>query len=274
MPFHVPNEDPHPMLELLHAPARGKRRPVDLLLVHGICVGAWIWEAHFLPYLAEAGYDVHAVSLRGHGGSPGRAALHNYGLADYAADVAQAAARIGRPVVVVGHSLGGAVVQHAIARGTRFAAAALLSSVPPYGLMPANFAMLTRQPRLWRELMLMASAGVRQADPEVLRAGLFAGRISPEHFAAFAARAGDESGRVAFDLQGWPPFAPLPWLAPRMLVMGGTADHFVGVPDLWATAACYGTHPVLLPGLSHTLMIDPDWRHAADALLGWLDRLG
>ncbi|CAH2600445.1 putative Lysophospholipase [Rhodovastum atsumiense] len=259
-------------LEVLRAPARGTPRPVDLLLVHGICVGAWIWERHFLPGLAAAGYNVHALSLRGHAGSPGRDGLHGYGLAHYAEDVRAVAAEIGRPVVVVGHSLGGAVVQTAIAGGARFAGAVLMASVPPYGLWPANLAMLTRHPRLWREVAVMSVAGVRHADPAVLRDGLFANRISAAEFAAFAARAHDESRFIGLELQGWRPFAPPAWMAPPMLVMGGGEDRFVGLSDLWMTAAWYGTNPDVLPGLSHTMMMDPDWPRALDCILAWLER--
>lgn len=53
-----------------------------VLLVHGVCVGAWVWEEHFMPYLADAGFEVHALSLRGHGASEGRARLDDWGLSD------------------------------------------------------------------------------------------------------------------------------------------------------------------------------------------------
>jgi pimeloyl-ACP methyl ester carboxylesterase len=92
-------------LEVLHASGHGRSRPVDLLFVHGICVGAWVWERHFLPAFAAAGYNVHAVSLRGHAGSPGREDLPSFGLSEFAQDLAQVTATIGRPVVAVGHSL-------------------------------------------------------------------------------------------------------------------------------------------------------------------------
>jgi pimeloyl-ACP methyl ester carboxylesterase len=261
-------------LEVLHASGHGRSRPVDLLLVHGICVGAWVWERHFLPAFAAAGYNVHAVSLRGHAGSPGRKDLAGFGLSEFAEDLAEVTRSIGRPVVAVGHSLGGAVVQNAIAAGTPFAGGVLMASVPPYGLLAANLAMLARKPLLWREIVRMSVSGIRQADPAVMRDGLFANRISPEAFAMFAAFAHDESPRVALELQGFRPFAPPLWLAPPMLVLGGTEDRFVGVSDLWMTAAWYGTVPVVLSDLSHTIMWDPLWQRAADAVLGWLEQSG
>jgi pimeloyl-ACP methyl ester carboxylesterase len=225
-------------IELLSHAAEGPPRPVDVLLVHGISVGAWVWRPHFMPYLAQAGYRVHAVGLRGHGGSDGRDRLAATGLRDYVADVTDAAAHIGRPVVAVGHSLGGAVVQSAIAAGTPIAGAVLMASVPPQGLLPASLAMLLFRPRLWREVAVLATQGVAHADPDVLRDGLFADRITPAAFAAFAGHTQDESPLVGWELQVGRPFAPLPWLAPPTLVLAGAQDRFLTLADAWATAAC------------------------------------
>ena len=257
-------------LEVLHAPGRGRPRDVDILLVHGIFVGAWVWEKTFMPYLAEAGYNVHAVSLRGHGKSCGADRLGTLTLSDYTTDLLEAASAIGRPVIAVGHSMGGAVVQNAISSGARFAGAALMASVPPNGLMAANLAMMWQNPTLWREISTMFTSSLRQVDFEILREGLFSNRIDKAAFAAFAARGGQESPLVGFELQGMRPFAPIPWLAPPMLVMGGTEDRFIRKEDLWTTATWYGTSAQLLPGLSHTLMLDPDWQISADCLLAWL----
>ncbi len=258
-------------LEVLRARSCGKARTTDILLVHGIFVGAWVWEETFMPYLANAGYTVHALSLSGHGESCGHERINTLTLADYSSDVIEAASRIGRPVVAVGHSMGGAVVQDAIRRGTRFAGAALLASVPPGGLMAANFSMMWSQPRLWRALSLMFSTGLGGIDMDVLRDGLFSNRVDAASFADFTARGGRESSLVGFELQGMRPFAPMPWQAPPMLVMGGTEDRLIRKEDLWATAAWYGVQANFLPGLSHSLMLDPDWQLAADCLLQWLE---
>jgi pimeloyl-ACP methyl ester carboxylesterase len=258
-------------LEVLHAAATGDPRPVDILLVHGICVGAWVWQPYFMPYLASCGYNVHALSLRGHGRSEGGDLLHSFSLREYTADLLSVTSRIGRPVIAVGHSMGGAVVQNAIAIGARFAGAALLASVPPNGLIAANVAMFWTQPRLWQELASALTTGIISANLDVLRDGLFANRIDRPTFARFAMRATGESQIVGLELQGMSPFAPFPWQAPPMLVMGGTHDRFIREADLHLTAAWYHTTPSILPDLSHTIMLDPDWKVAADRLLHWID---
>src|SRR5690242_6388280 len=96
-----------------------ERRPADaggrppLLFVHGLGHGAWCWE-NWLTDAAEAGYPSFAVSLRGHGGSDGR--LRTSRLGHYVDDVIAAAAALPAPPVIVGHSMGGLVVQQVLAR--------------------------------------------------------------------------------------------------------------------------------------------------------------
>src|SRR5262245_23168354 len=62
--------------------------PSPVLFVHGAWHGAWCWE-YFLPYFVEHGYEVHALSLRGHGQSEGRDKIRWFSIHDYVDDVDQ-----------------------------------------------------------------------------------------------------------------------------------------------------------------------------------------
>lgn len=250
-------------------PARDGGRP-RLLFVHGISVGAWIWDAHVLPYFAEAGFEACALSLRGHGGSWGHDRIADWRLADYTADLDQAVRILGGPLVVVGHSLGGAVIQNWVREGGRPLGMALLASVPPWGLALSALRMGFVTPALFREVLAMSLHGARAADPAVLRAGLFSDDVDAASFRRFLARAGEESRLIGAELQGWPPIAPLPWQAPRTFVLGGTDDRFIPADEVWRTGAYYGCHPHIVPRLAHALMLEPRWQDAAGPLRDWL----
>lgn len=259
-------------LEVLRQRGTGAQRPVDVLLVHGSFGGAWMWEPHVMPFLGAAGYDVAALSLRGHGRSPTDIPVPQLSLRHYAEDVAQAAGAMERPAVVVGHSLGGAAVQAALAAGASFAGTVLLASVPPFGLARANMEMFWQRPALWGALARLLSSGARDVDLGVLREGLFDNRIDADDFRRVAARLSPESAFAAAEVQGLLPFAPLPWQVDPVLVMGGTRDWFIRPLDVAQTAAWYGTSPVLIEGLSHAAMLDPDWRKPAQAVVDWMVR--
>lgn len=71
--------------------------PARMLLVHGAFHGGWCWD-HLIPALRERGVEAEAIDLP------------LTGLVDDARTVSEALERIDRPVVVVGHSYGGAVI--------------------------------------------------------------------------------------------------------------------------------------------------------------------
>ena len=98
-------------LEVVARESGGGEPRAPLLFVHGACHGAWCWAEHFLDYFAAHGHSSYAVSLRGHGESDGKDVVQWASVKDYVADVARVADGLPRPPVLIGHSLGGLVVQ-------------------------------------------------------------------------------------------------------------------------------------------------------------------
>ena len=85
------------------------------------------------------------LSLRGHGASGGHDTLFVAGLDDYAADVEHVAAQLDVAAVLIGHSMGAAIVERLLAtRPVR--AAALLAPVPPAGLLTMAARLATDAP--------------------------------------------------------------------------------------------------------------------------------
>lgn len=85
-----------------------------IVLVHGITESRRTWDPLVAPLIA-AGYRVHAVDLRGHGDSSRTAP---YDLATMAGDLGAVLAHEGLDdALLVGHSLGGAVVSAYAAGG-------------------------------------------------------------------------------------------------------------------------------------------------------------
>lgn len=265
---------------IVHRPTRPREGAPRLLLLHGICVGAWVWEEHFMPYLADAGFEVHALSLRGHGGSEGRERLNDWRLADYTEDLRRSAASLSdAPLVVIGHSLGGAVLQDWLRTGGtrgsgKLAGAALLASVPPWGLAYSAWQMMLSAPDLFQQLLRLNGGSASGLDPAIMRRNLFSSDLPDATYARFIGRVHGESRHVGVELQGWRPFAPAPWQAPPMFVLGGLADRFIGADAVRGTATYYGVLPTLVPRLAHALMLEPRWEDAAQPLLDWLVRLG
>lgn len=89
----------------MHSTADG---PEAVVLIHGMAASAHDWD-FLAPVLREAGYDVLAPDLLGHGDGPHPAAPEAYAFEEVCRHLlAQVeAATEGRPLALVGHSLGG-----------------------------------------------------------------------------------------------------------------------------------------------------------------------
>ncbi len=162
-----------PKLEIISRHPAGTPKGRPLLFVHGAFTHAGIWDAHFLPYFAERGYVAHALSLRGHGGSEGHGLLPWTSLTDYVADLVDAVNSMPVKPVLIGHSLGGMVVQRYLRTG-KAPGAVLMASAPPYGMWDSTLGMAFRDPLLVHQLTMLMTFG-----PGMVDIGACAGPWSP-----------------------------------------------------------------------------------------------
>ncbi len=250
-------------------PSRRSQRP-PVLFIHGAFAGGWMWTDTFMPFLADAGYACHALSLRGHGGSDGREHIDWHSISDYVYDVRQVVDWLGEPPVIVGHSMGGFIVQKYLEK-YEAAGAGLLCSVPPQGLIAAQFHPLFQKPQLFLEINRIM--GGEYTDTTTLQEALFADQVDHKMLAAWLTRMQAESHRAIWDMSMF----NLPNLQrmhrPPMLVVG--AEHDVLVPAflVQTTAQNYGLQAHILRGMGHAITHEKEWPHAAAILQQWLDTL-
>jgi pimeloyl-ACP methyl ester carboxylesterase len=258
-----------PNLELISRFPDNPSRSVPVLFVHGAFCGAWVWDEHFLPYFAENGYEAHALSLRGHGRSEAKSSVHLVSLTDYVADLTEVLDRLDTPPVLVGHSLGGVVVQKWLKRG-RAPGAVLMGSGPPHGMLPSSIGMLLRDPALVMQLTMAQAFGPWASSRVLTRRALFSDSLPAETVDRHFARASAESLLVGLEL-AWPDFPGPTWSHEMpMLVLGAENDFFVSPTMVEATARVYGTREEIFPDMAHAMMLEPGWQSVADRILRWL----
>lgn len=250
------------------------RRPVapsgcaPLLLVHGAWHGAWCWAVHFMDYFAAQGFEVHALSLRGHGASSGRSALRWARVADYVADVAAVARQLSSPPVLVGHSMGGLVVQNYLAQHAA-PAAVLMASVPPAGIGPTAVRLARHHPWVFAQANATFSLYPLVATPARARELFFSDALPETQVQAYWARLQDESVLAFLDMLAFDLPRPAQVKAP-MLVLGGSEDALFRPDEVEATAQAYNTRAVLFQGMAHDLMLEPQWKTVAAHMAAWV----
>jgi pimeloyl-ACP methyl ester carboxylesterase len=244
-----------PLLEVIERiPDRvsGKR---TLLFVHGLGHGAWAFE-HWLEAAADAGHPAYAVSLRGHGGSAGH--LRTARLAQYVEDVVRTAESLPDKPVLIGHSLGGLVVQKALTRYPA-PAAVLVAPVPAHPAAGSLLALARQHPT---DALRIMAGGTLPMRPEYLFA-----ELDPAEARRQADRCGAESPIAQFQLLLHRPAADT---GVPMLVLATPDDRLVPIADVRRTARRYGAELREYPGMGHDLMLDRRWREPLEAMLAWL----
>lgn len=265
----------------------GGRRRAPLVFVHGSYHAAWCWEEHFAGYFAAKGRATRSVSLRAHGSSgatPGSAVAGT--LETHARDVAEvieaelkAMGEDAVAPVVVGHSFGGLVVQRVAADdGVEVGGVCLLASVPPTG----NAAMVRRFLRRdFFASMKITYAFITKAfgtNAALCRECFFSPELPQADVERFAAEINDSSSLRMLDLKALDASLPVPRPSGAknrdapFFILGGSRDFVVDREGLEETAAWFDGELRVVDGLAHDVMLDAEWRVAADAIDDWLER--
>jgi pimeloyl-ACP methyl ester carboxylesterase len=259
-------------LEVFHCQPTAKKGATHapILFVHGSYCAAWMWAERYMPYFAEQGFPTHAISLRGHGGSEG--VLTWASLDDYIDDVESAVAQIEGEPILIGHSMGGLVIQHYLSRRQPAKAAVLLASVPPSGLGSSAMHLSLFSPDVLWQLGLLQSLGADAVSAEVIHRAFFTAATSAETVAHLLPKLQCESHRISAELLApSQPHPPEIVGKPPILVMGGDADVFLPTSAFRETATFFKADLEILHGAPHGLMLDEAWwKPSADKIIEWL----
>jgi pimeloyl-ACP methyl ester carboxylesterase len=242
-----------------------------LLFIHGAMHTASCWDVHFLDYFAEHGYVSHAINLRGHGNSDGREHLRWTRIADFVEDVAGAVERLPNPPVLIGHSMGGFIIQKYLEDHTA-PGAVLLSSPSPAGLLPAALKNARRHPVLFAKVNLTLSLFPLVSTPALAREAFFSADLSDDEMVTYWKQMQDDSYMAYLDMAALD--LPRPARAKGripLLILGAERDNMLSTREIEATASAYDTQAHIIPGVAHNSMLERRWQGVADRILNWLN---
>ncbi|KPL91908.1 alpha/beta hydrolase [Herpetosiphon geysericola] len=239
-----------------------------LLLLHGAWHGAWCWQ-HTAHDFAERGFVVHTLSLRGHGHSSMPRYFNMVGLNHYLDDLLALVETLNPAPIVVGHSLGGYILQHA-AMQRPLPAAVLLASMPHTG--PLGFALrsLRRQPYVALRALATANADSFMRTPALVKYLFLRDNASAAQTHAIHSQLGSESLRALLDALIHKP-NPSQIKTPIM-VIAAERDRVFSLAEQRSLANAYQAPLIIVPQAAHDLMFDPAWPLVADAIEGWASR--
>ncbi len=255
-------------LELISRHPPRNEHSAPLLFIHGAMHGAWCWDVHFLGYFAQHGYASYAVNLRGHGTSEGRERLRWTRIRDFVEDVADTVARLPSRPVLIGHSMGGFIIQKYLEDHSA-PAAVLLSSPPPAGLLSAALKTARRHPLVFARVNLTLSLSPLVSTPALTREAFFSEDLPEEELQVYWKQTQDDSFMAYLDMVALGLPKPARVKTP-LLVLGAERDGMITLGEIEATARAYNAQAQMIPGVGHDSMLERQWQSVADRILAWL----
>jgi pimeloyl-ACP methyl ester carboxylesterase len=249
-----------------------------IVFVHGAFCGGWAFDGFRERFEAE-GFETHAPHLPHHERGGDLEALAQAGLKDYAQAITAYASALRAPPVLIGHSLGGLVVQ-LVAAQMQTEGLVLLAPSAPWGVPPttldehgANFG-LSMLGDYWRRAV--------PPDYRVARSTTL-DRLSHEEARRVFARFVPESGRVIRETMQWwsdssmSSQAPVYRISAPVLGIGGGVDRVNPASTVRRVISRFPAgqaHFHEFPSMSHWLMGEPESDEVASLVLSWMQARG
>ena len=237
-----------------------------LLFQHGAWHGAWCWQS-WMDYFASLGYETHAISLPGHGNSSmHKRHINFYAFKEYVNTLCDQIETISPKPIVIGHSLGGAVLQKYLENHS-LPGAVLVSTLPSNGILPMCLRLLQRHPIPILSGLLKLNLYEWVKSPELAQA-LFLNKDTQIDIFWFQKQLVGESMMVAVRLLF--SFAKVNPNRTPMLFISGDQDAIFTMEEDDRTAKRYGSKNFIIENQAHNLMIESAWKQVADVIDNWV----
>ena len=253
--------------------------PRPIVLVHGMFMTPLCWELWVARY-ERAGRPAIAIPWPGRDALPAdlRAKhpdpeLGELTLTDVVEHLASAIDRLPEKPMLIGHSMGGLIVQLLLQRDLSLAGVAI-DPAPPAGVYSAA-------PSFLKSNWPMVDPFVSMHEPHMMTfdqfAYAFANTLSEgEQYAAYDRYMVPESRGVPRESLGKEGHIDFKAAHPPLLLIAGGSDHIIPPSLNESTFERYHASPSLTeyreyPHRDHLTILEPGWEELADYSLSWMD---
>ncbi len=237
-----------------------------IVFVHGVCHGAWCWEPHFIPFFEQLGHPCLALNLPGHNQPGVTKGINKYSLADYVRCLEETVESIDQPPIIVGHSMGGLIIQKYLEKSS-CKKVVLLAPVPPSGIGSANLRFILKHPGAVLHLIQQNLYGVFHHYAHTL----YHSDFDPALLAHYQSQMCSESLKAYLQMMV-PRIKINHHLATPMLVLGAANDQLLKPDELKELAHKYGAQVKIINDIGHNMMLDTRQDEVAKIMKAWLEK--
>ena len=252
-----------------------------LFMIHGAFCGGWCFSK-LERYFNTQGYDCEATTLPFHEpkyhGHPD-SVLGGLSLADYVDFLEKELDKLEEEPILIGHSMGGLLVQMLAARG-RGIAGALLAPCAPWGVLPTTVGEYANAFGI--AMMSPASLGEPLIPNFTVAVDQSLHQLSVDEQKSIFGRFVPESGRATFEIFHWGfdmwrvSHVPARKVKIPLLTISGGRDR-INPPSTVKRVSRRYNHPLSqylkMDDMSHWLIGEEGWEEVASAIHNWISAL-
>ncbi len=239
-----------------------------IVFVHGAWHGKWCWEKYFKPTFSSHGYDVVTFNLPGHDRSGKVKGINKLSIGDYVRALEKEVQKLDAPPIIIGHSMGGLIVQKFLEKNS-CKKAVLLASVPQYGVIKTTLRFL-KKPHAYPALLGFNLYGLVDSL-EKSREAFFSKGLSDADLKEYTNQLCAES-YLAFLNMLLPSIKINHHLNIPMLVIGGKKDTIFLESEVRDTAKHYQADLIIVDDIAHDMMLDVNHKKVSQEIIKWLEQ--
>jgi pimeloyl-ACP methyl ester carboxylesterase len=186
-------------------------------------------------------------------------------------DIASTVAGLQAAPVIVGHSMGGLVVQKYLEKYQQHPSAVLLAPAPHtvIGTLRMLTPLVIKTPGAFVRFVAKLSLYEFVSTPGLARKMFFSASLPEKQVVSYFERLQEES--LVFRPSQLAAYFPHPErVKTRILVLGAERDGAVPRQDVEATARAYHSEAEFFD-TAHDMMLEPGWQQVADRIIEWMD---
>ncbi len=243
----------------------------SFLFIHGMWHGAWCWEPYFLPYFEKHELKAYALSLSNHSNSAKRKPFNLLRISDYVKDIKQVIDGINEKLIIVGHSMGGFVLQKYLEKNDA-TGAVLMASVPPFGIWNGTLFVLKNFTGAFLKANVTFNLKHIVNSRSKYKRILCSDNYADEKIEKYLEKTDTESYLAYIDMLGLN-LVNVKKIKTPLLILGGGKDSAISKKSVIKTAEKYKTEAVIFEKIPHMMMLSPDFNQVADRIIKWAEIL-
>ncbi len=240
----------------------------SIVFVHGAWHGKWCWDKYFKQKFIDQGYNVVTFDLPGHEASGRIKDINKYSIQDYVKALKNEVQKLDHPPVIVGHSMGGMILQKYLETAS-CKKAIFLASVPPYGVIKATLKFAKKTYFLPSVLGLNLYGFVDTIKKS--KQAFFSDNIPQKDLVEFSSQLCSESFKAFLNL-----LIPIVRVNENAkiptLVVGAKNDTIFSERDNLKTAKKFNATFMMVDDIAHDMMLDPNHEKVSNLMIQWLKK--